>query len=161
MAREPESKTINGAVWEVHPWPGMYGVRMQQRWGKVLAPAIEAATSHKSAADLFSEAAMSRDLSEFAPVIGTAVASLLESTNEDTPQLIKDSMHGAVANGQDLSQQRIFDDHFTQNYGELYQGLAFILQVNFGSFFGLAGAIGARVSQGNPDQGQPENSTSE
>ena len=130
MARESKIKEINGNSWEVHPWPAIHGLKMQVKLAKTIGPALGAMSKADSVMDM--------EVSE----VFTALAARLEI--EESTQLIKDLIHGAFVNGRDLTQTAVFNDHFTANYGELYQGLAFIIQVNFGNFIELAGAIGSQ-----------------
>lgn len=41
----------------------------------------------------------------------------------------------------------IFDDHFADNYGEMIEWLTFCLEVNFASFLGGAGGLGALLQE--------------
>jgi len=143
MAREAQKKIINGHEWEVYPWDAMHGLRMQMR----LAPVVQAALG-SAKGDL-----MDMDVAE-------VVSGLLGAVDDQrTPQLIRDMMHGVRVDGQDMSMDRPFNDAFAANYGELYQGLFFVLQVNFGDLFTMAGSIGGPAESDNkPAKKSPANS---
>jgi len=49
----------------------------------------------------------------------------------------------------------IFDDHFADNYGEMVEWLTFCLEVNFASFLGGAGGLGALLRKGTVGSGSP------
>lgn len=122
MGREEEVKTINGHEWRVTPFPGMEGVRTKVRLGKVLGPAFKAIDGD--------------DIMDVN--VGLLVASLFESVDEEkTPLLIKDLLRGTFVDGKDA--YKTFDLLFQGNYTELYEGLAFVLSVNYGDFLELAG----------------------
>jgi hypothetical protein len=140
MARTPESKIINGHKWEVTPWPGMYGLRMQARLAPlvsgVVVPLAEAVGSAKAGGDPM-DALMNMDVEK-------VVSALLQHINEDeTPKLIEAMLYGAFVEGKDATNTAFFNDHFTANYGELYSGLAFVLQVNMGELFNMAASTGS------------------
>jgi hypothetical protein len=131
MARKQDSKTINGHEWEVTAWDGMHGLKMQARIGKLIGPAVAQGGGNMMNMDV-------------ASVIGAVVERI---DDKETPQLIRDMLHGTFIDEKDASQDRVFNEHFSANFGELYQGLMFVAQVNFGSLFQMAGAIGG---QGDP-----------
>jgi|SRR5690554_2815570 len=140
MARTPESKIINGHKWEVTPWPGMYGLKMQARLAPlvsgVVVPLLEAVGSAKGGGDPM-DALMGMDAEK---VVGV----LLQHIDEDkTPALIESMLYGAFVDGKDATNTSFFNDHFQANYGELYSGLAFVVQVNMGELFGLAASTGS------------------
>lgn len=139
MARTAESKIINGHKWEVTPWPGMYGLKMQAKLAPlvsgVIAPVINAIGGAKQGADPI-EALMSMD-------IDSVVAKLLQHIDEaTTPALIEAMLYGAFVEGRDLTSEKVFNEHFTANYGELYKGLAFVVSVNMGDLFSMAAPTG-------------------
>lgn len=144
MARETQRKLINGHEWEVYPWDAMHGIRMQMR----LAPVVQAALGSAKGGDL-----MDMD-------VAAVVSGLLGAVDDQrTPQLIRDMMHGVRVDGQDMSMDRPFNDMFAANYGELYQGLFFVLSVNFGDLFTMAGRIGGPAgSDSKPAKKSPASS---
>jgi hypothetical protein len=132
MAREEESKLINGHEWKVTPFPGMYGTKMKVRLGKTLGPAFKGVNQDIMDAD-----------------IGVIISGLFEAMDEEkTPQLIKDLLHGTFIDGKDAV--KIFDLHFSGNYKELHEGLAFVLSVNYGDFLELAGRFTSRLKSTPP-----------
>lgn len=130
MAREPERTTINGHEWEVYPWDGMHGLRMQARLGRALGPAIASMSNVEDVMDM-----------DVQQIVGALSGQIDE---KETPQLIRDMLHGASVEGKDVTMDRVFNEHFSANYAELYEGLAFIVRVNFGDLFQMAAAIGGQ-----------------
>ena len=140
MARDAQTKIINGHEWKVTPWDGMFGIKMQARIAPllrgVIAPLANAAAAAKSGDDA-TEALLGMD----AEVIADALFSQIDE--QRTPALIKAMMYGAFVDGKDMGTDRNFNEHFSANYGELYQGLWFVLQVNFGDLFSMAAPTGS------------------
>lgn len=128
MSRDSQRKTINGHEWEVQPWDAMHGLRMQAR----IAPIVQAALGAAEGDDM-----MDMDVSKVASGLLSAV------DDQRTPQLIRDMLHGVWVDGQDMSMDRPFNELFAGNYAELYQGIWFVLNVNLGDLFSMAGAIGS------------------
>jgi len=130
MSRESAKKMINGNEWEVLPWDGMHGLKMQAKLGRVIGPVLGSAGG--------SESVMDADVQS----VITALADRIDE--RETPELIRAMLHGTSVEGKDITIDRVFNEHFSANYGELYQGLMFIVQVNFGDLFSMVAAIGGR-----------------
>ena len=129
MARTPVVKIINGHEWEVTPWPGGYGLKMQAR----LVPMLKGITGALGEAATAGGAIMDVN-------IATLVEGIAGQIDDDkTPRLIKDMLFGAAVDNKDITMDKHFDNHFTANFAELYKGLAFVLEVNFSDFFELVG----------------------
>jgi len=140
MARTPESKIINGHKWEVTPWPGMYGLKMQAKIAPlvsgVVAPMINAMGSAKGGGDPM-DALLTMD-------VDSVVAKLLSHIDEtQTPALIEAMLYGSFVDGRDITSTNVFNEHFQANYGELYKGLAFVVKVNMGDLFSMAESTGS------------------
>ena len=143
MARTPEAKVINGHRWEVTPWPGMYGLKMQARLAPVvsgvIAPVLTAIGGARHGVDPV-DALMDMD-------VDSVVRSLLDHIDEEkTPALIEAMLYGAFIDGKDATNSTFFNQHFQANYGELYQGLAFVVSVNMGDLFSMAAPTGTPES---------------
>lgn len=139
MAREEESKLINGHEWRVTPFPGMYGIKIKVRLGKVLGPAFKGIGDAN-----FMEAD-----------VGLIISSLFENMDEEkTPLLIKDILHGTYVDGKDA--QKAFDLLFQGNYKELYEGLIFVLSVNYGDFLELAGRFTGKINAPQENKNKQE-----
>lgn len=141
MPRQSQNKVINGHEWTVEPWDAMHGLKMQAR----LAPVVKAAFA--GGGDL-----MDMDVEQ------VLVGVFDQIDDEKTPKLIRDMLHGARVDGQDISMDRPFNELFAANYAELYQGLWFILQVNLGDLFTLGASIGVPEESEPKAEDSPENS---
>jgi hypothetical protein len=118
--RDPQTKIINGNEWVTYPWHGMLGLKIQARLAKVVAPALLTAEG-------------SGDFKALAH----SITDLLDE--ESAPKFIVNQLlHGTKINGREISNEAAFNDHFSANFSELYQGLAFIFKVNFEDFTKLA-----------------------
>jgi len=120
MGREAQTKTIDGQEWQVTPWPGRHGIRIQARLAKLIAPLLGEDGGNER-----------------------AVSALLAGLHEDDVlRLVENMLHGVRVEGQDASMASFLDRFASANYGALYKGLAFVLEVNFGDFLSLLGNIG-------------------
>lgn len=132
--KNPESKTINGNQWEVSPWTGLHAVRMQATLTKTASPFIKSLREIDSLEDIKDGEAAG------------AIAELLASLEADqVVQLVKSMLVGVSINGKDASMDAMLNTHFAGNTFELYQGLWFVLQVNFADFTALVGSITSLV----------------
>ena len=134
--REPQTKQINGNEWTVQPWPGRYGLKMQSRMAKFIGPALGGIGNVDDLLD--------QD-------VGAMVSALTE-VMDDAPGLIESMLQGVLVDGKDISNGTNFDNHFSANFAELYEGLAFVIKVNFGDFSRLVGAIGGLAQPAGKDK---------
>jgi tRNA isopentenyl-2-thiomethyl-A-37 hydroxylase MiaE len=131
--REPKTKMINDNEWVVHPWHGILGLKIQAKLAKMLTPALMVGNSDV-------KSIMNKDFS----MLASSVAELFDE--DEAPNfVIKQLLHGTRINGKDMSTDANFNEHFSANFAELYQGLVFVFQVNFEDFTKLAGVIMTRV----------------
>ena len=129
-----QRKTINGHEWEVTPWEAMHGLRMQAR----IAPVVQAALSSADGGNM-----MDMDVAK----VTSGILSAIDA--QETPQLIRDMLHGVRVDGKDMTMDGPFNDLFAANYGELYQGLWFVVNVNLGDLFSMAGVTGGPDAPAN------------
>lgn len=121
MSREAQEYTVNGSSWKIQPWPAMHGLKMQAKLGKILGSAIG-------------------DLSISDSNASSNMMHVIEDifNNIDTDQLepmIKELLHGVFINGKDATMTSVFNEHFQQNYFELFEGLKAVLEVNLNDIF--------------------------
>lgn len=137
MARDSQTKTINGHEWEVTPWPAMLGIKIQINLARTVGPAILVASGSENIFDAD---------------IGQIVNALAEGVDEQkTVDLIDKMLQFCWVEGKEIANKKHFDEHFAANYAELFRGLGFILQVNFGNFSELVASIGSQAkSLGKP-----------
>lgn len=148
MARAPVKKVVNGHEYEITAWDGLYALRMTQR----IAQALKQSGASESVSGVFS-GGMDAEVSPAA--ITEAVVSVL--SYGETPQLLRDMLHGTFRNGKDITMDSVFNEAYTGNIGELVKVLPAIVEANFGDFFGMAGAIGARDASENSKTDSPAN----
>lgn len=149
MALETKTKTINGHQWQVTQWPGRHAMRMKVRLAKTFGPALGAAASG-------AHSGMDTDLSELD--VSGIVSALVERVDESGfLSLVQDMLHQTLVDNQDASSDAFFDQHFAGNFGELYRGLGFVLEVNFGSFLTAAAELMPTTRQApSPDDSETE-----
>ncbi len=146
MAIETKEKVINGHKWEVSQWPAREALRMKIRLGKTIGPALGKALS---AGDLDSE------LSDMK--LDGIIEALVDRLDETASvQMVLDMLSQTLVDGKHVGKDSVFDDHFTSNFGELYQGLAFVLEVNFGGFMQAAASITGRPQKPDESENQGE-----
>lgn len=146
MARTPVKKIVQGHEYEITPWDGLYALRMTQR----IAKALKDSGASEGISDIFS-AGMDAEVSPSA--LTDAIVSVL--SYGDTPQLLRDMLYGTFRDGQDISMDSVFNEAYTGNIGELVKALPGIVEANFGDFFAMAGAIGAREDSEHSKAGSP------
>lgn len=135
---QAKNKTINGHEYTVTQFPAMHGLRMAVRLFKVVGPGLGKALSAGSLTDL-----MSKDLGDGS--LGDAISALVGNLDADgTPQMILDLLSSTHRDRREMTQNE-FNTAYAANYGELIEALKFVLEVNYGGFFGAlaAGDIGS------------------
>lgn len=131
--RQEQDRLINGHEWKVFPYPGMYGLKIQARLAPFLTGISEIVQG------LLKSSKTKGDLLDTDIDIGKLVKAIIENIDgEKTPKLIRDMLYGVRVDGKDAYSDKNFDEIFAANYKELYQGLYFVLEVNFGDVFQMA-----------------------
>ena len=148
MARTPLKKIVQGHEYEITPWDGLYALRMTQR----IAKALKDSGASEGISEIFSGGL---DAEVSPGVVTEAIVSVL--SYGDTPQLLRDMLHGTSRDGRDISMDSVFNEAYTGNIGELVQALPGIVEANFGDFFGMAGAIGVREGADSSKADSPAN----
>lgn len=148
MARTPVRKIVQGHEYEITPWDGLYALRMTQR----IAKALKDSGASEGISEIFS-GGLDAEVSPAA--VTDAIVSVL--SYGDTPQLLRDMLHGTSRDGRDISMDSVFNEAYTGNIGELVQALPGIVEANFGDFFGMAGAIGVREGADSSKADSPAN----
>lgn len=113
---ETKEKVINGKTYITTQFMATHGLKMQIRIGKLFGAAIgQLATENEES-------------------LGNFLKMLFDRmSEEETIPLIKDLLRNTKVNNKDLIKE--FDDNFAGNYMELFDVIAFVVQVNYGSFF--------------------------
>ena len=127
---ETKEREINGHKYAVMQFPAMTGLRYAIKLVKMIGPSL--AKTADGAGSLSS--LMDKDLSSMS--VSGAVESLTERLDDvGTAQFILDLFQSTHRDGVILNQGN-FDSAFSANYGEMLKALAFVLEVNYGGFFG-------------------------
>lgn len=126
-------KEIDGVKVSVNPMPAVQGLQAQIKLIKMLGPALK---SLKNIGDI------EQDLP-----IGEIVGHLVDSLDQvDTMNFIRKLLAYAFINNDNIDSDDAFNQYFTQNYLLLYKIVVFVLEVNYGNFFGQGG-IGTMISK--------------
>jgi len=148
------TKTIDGNEYEIKPFLGMHGWRMQVKLGKMIGPAVKDAVGAlpKGKIDAILK-------SEIDPaMIGGAVSSFIDALAENDPEgaFAAKLLSQTQRNGRLLSENEI-NKAYAANYPEMVKALIAVVVAN--NFFGV-GSFGLDgLASGMPDQNSPESST--
>lgn len=137
-----EKRDINGHTWEVTQWPGRYSLRMQARIASAFGPVLGGLIDGKIA--------LTMDLDSEVEINVAKAMEAFATHNSETSfqELILSMLSSAKIDGKDADNEAFFDMHFAGNMSELYAGIAFVLQVNYGNLFTVARTIiGSRPAQ--------------
>ena len=137
---EAKTKTINGHSYTVTPFPGRHAIRLEHRLKRSLLPGLAALMG---AAKLKDKKASLLD----AEIDGAACAKAVEQlcgdlgNPEEFLALVEELVSMTRRDGKELT-GAVIDLEFQGNLAELYKVMAFVVEVNFGDFFGAAGIGG-------------------
>lgn len=134
MGMQAQEKTINESIYTVTPFPARLGLKLKMRLIKLLGPSIAKAVT---ALDL-NEGGSVLESELDGDLIGQAIASLTENLGDDTVDLMLDLLKSTRKNGVELNEQ-VFNLEFAGDYVTLYKVLYFVVEVNYGVFFGKGG----------------------
>lgn len=139
---ETVKKQIDGNDYEIAPFLGMHGWRLQMRLGKMLGPSIKAVIDGMPAGQVASIMQANVDPA----MIGNGVAAFIDALTENDPdgKLVEQLLSQTQRNGVLLSQHEI-NKVFAANYGEMMKAVIAVVVAN--GFFGLS-ATGLDMVQG-------------
>lgn len=139
---ETVKKQIDGNDYEIAPFLGMHGWRLQMRLGKMLGPSIKAVIGGLPAGQVASIMQANVDPA----MIGNGVAAFIDALTENDPdgKLVEQLLSQTQRNGVLLSQHEI-NKVFAANYGEMMKAVIAVVVAN--GFFGLS-ATGLDMVQG-------------
>lgn len=129
---ESVKKTINGHDYEIKPFLGMHGWRMQVRLGKLVGPALKEALGSLpkgAVADLMN--------AEVDPsMFGGGVSAFIDAiaTNDPDGKFAAELLSQTQRNGVVLSEHEI-NKAYAANYAEMMKALVAVVVAN--GFFGL------------------------
>ena len=142
---EPKTKEIGGVKVTVQAWPARKAFKYQVMYGKIfksslkeLGAALQKAKDNSKSTDTKVEI----DLSE----LGAAFGNLFETlTEEKTEEVLVKCLSGVIIDNVPVTME-IFDTLYQGKIDDVYKVLAFVLEVNYGSFLG-EGGIGALLTK--------------
>lgn len=139
---ESVHKTINGHDYEIKPFMGMHGWRIQMRLGKMIGPALKEVLGglpKGAVADLMK--------AEVDPAMfGNGVSAFVDAIAANDPQgvFVAELLSQTQRNGIVLSEREI-NKVFAANYAEMMKAIVAVVSAN--GFFGLD-AIGMGALSG-------------
>jgi len=130
---EPIKKTIDGNDYEIAPFLGMHGWRLQMRLSKLIGPSIRDGLSALSANGV--KNLMDAEIDPSA--LGGAIAGFMDAIADKDPrgELLAELLSQTQRNGQLLSEHNI-NQVYAANYAEMIK--AVVAVVNANNFFGIA-----------------------
>lgn len=141
---QTKTRDINGHAYEVTEFPAVRSLRIAIRLAKLIGPGLGRAVGEAGVSGI-----MDGKLS-----IGDAVQALTDRLDEvATTQLVLDLFAMTHRDRRALDSEAAFNDAFTGRLDEMLAALKFVLEVNFGGFFG---AVGAGIGKAVAAPGQAE-----
>lgn len=138
---ETKDKIINGKEYQVTQFPAMYGLRLAVKIVKTLGPGIARLADTKGGGSILDMDTSNID-------IASMVDGLMSSLDDkNTPAMILE-LFSSTHRERVLLNEKEFDNAFAGNYVELAKALMFIIEVNYGDFFGVLAA--GQSLTGNP-----------
>ena len=155
MGLEKKECDIDGLKITVTQFPARTGFKMQAKLAKIFGPALGELVSGVKGKTGKGLTEAEIDLSKFSG----AVRTLFEKIDEESALvLIFELLQFTRINGEEVTEE-IFDDTFPGKYATLYKILYFVVEVNYGSFFGQGGIGKAlRVLKTQQQSVSPQNS---
>ncbi len=141
---ETKEKEIDGHVFSVTQFNGREGFRIKTKLIKLLAPSLaELAGGIKN----FKPGKL-LDAEIKGQFVGNAVSRLAEALDENEFLLFVMRIFQTTRyDGKQIS-DGLFDFEFAGNFEIVYKAISFVLEVNYGNFFGLGG-IGNLMEKAN------------
>lgn len=132
MGKKSQEREIDGAVYMVTQFPATEGLAILTRLLKLAGPALGAVATGQPGAGRALE-------------VGLFVARLVEKLDEaETVGLVKRLLKDTRRDGREVMPS--FDTEFMGNYMTLLRVLGFVLEANYGDFFGAVASSAAATS---------------
>lgn len=124
---ESKERIVNGAKYYVSQFPARRALKLQIKLIKLLAPSLF------TSLDGYKGNILDADIGNLS--FGRAAEMLVNRLDEhDLENLIMELFSMTRREGKEITPQ-LFDLVYAGNFGELFQAIAFVLEVNFASFF--------------------------
>lgn len=145
---EPVQKDINGHAYEIKPFNGMTGWRMQARLGKMIGPAIREALGALPKGKV--ENLMSSKIDP--AMFGGAAAAFVDAiaTQDPDGKFAAELLSYTTRDGVPVN----ISEHYAANYAEMFKALIAVVQAN--DFFGI-GSFGFQGALETAAQASPAN----
>lgn len=149
---EAREKEIDGLKVTVTQWPARKALAIKLKLVKAVGPSLgELASSSKGGA---TSGILNAEIGT--DKLGSAIEKLLSALDETTfMTLVTLLMSGVRVNGVEMSDENAFNVQFTGRLEAFYKIVWFVLEVNFGSFFGEGGIGRLTTAVKNLTQQQP------
>lgn len=124
---ETKTKQIDERSVTVSQFPARKGLKIKLHLAKMIAPGLASATGILTGG-------LETDFDS--KVLAFAIGQLVDSLGNDATVdfIVKELMQGTRLDDKEITDS-LFDMEFAGDYGLLYKIIAFILEVNYGSFF--------------------------
>lgn len=140
---EAKEREIDGHRVTVTQWPARKALAIKLRLARAVGPGLGELISGIDSKDIGSALDSNIDLSKLVP----AIEKLLGGLDESTFMALTDSLMSNVrVDDVEMNNQNNFNEVFTAHLETFYKVIWFVLEVNYGSFFG-EGGIGGAVSK--------------
>jgi len=141
---DKKEKKIDGMEVMVTQFPARFGFKMQAKLVKIFGPVIGVLLGGTEG-----DTDKILDSNLDAEKLAGAIAKLFDSVDENEAlALVLQLMQTTRINGQEVNETS-FDSLFPGKYQTMYKVLGFVLEVNYGSFFG-EGGIGKAMKKLSP-----------
>lgn len=140
---EAKSKEIDGLNVVVTEWPARKALMTKLRLSRIVTPSIGELIGGANSINQDSLLDSDVDLEKVGSAIGTLMSDL---TDDQFKWLIKIMMSCVHVDDMDMSDEKNFDVKFAGSLASFYKIVWFVLEVNYGSFFGKGG-IGKAVEK--------------
>ena len=141
---ESVHKTIDGHDYEIAPFLGMHGYRIQLRLGRMIGPSIKEALGALPKGQVANLMNAEVDPAMF----GGAVSAFIDALASNDPQgeFVAELLSQTQRDGKLLNKHNI-DREYAANYTEMFKAVIAVVTAN--NFFGLAniGNLGAVLQQ--------------
>jgi len=138
MSVETQTKQIGGVRYDVSPFPGRKGLRLQYRLLKVIGTPISVLFgAAKGVTGLKDESVLDKEVNP--EVFGKAIEMLFKALSEiEFEALILELLSSTRKDNVEIT-PNTFDVAFAGDYGQLFEVLAYVLEVNYKSFLDRIG----------------------
>lgn len=134
MALKKSEKTIDGHSVSTVAFPGREGFKIKAKLFRLIGPALS--SIGEITPDI--KGLLNKEIS--AGMVGAMVGKLLENVDaDDTLAFVFRLLQFTEVDNRPAFNEQVFDEIFSHNFKFLYKILFFVLEANYGDFFGAGG----------------------